>query len=139
VPAITERGSWAYRWVRQPHADWPTSRPQQPLHVQVLGCALGATGPIRHGLSDTTFGYDSHRHSAYAWIIDSIVVRVRVRNSGRRAGDEVVQLYLGDEAASFTRPVQALRGFHRIALAPGEAHTVSFTLGPADFALPGRI
>jgi hypothetical protein len=96
--------------------------------------------PFGHGLSYTTFAYDSLELSATrARVSDPMVVRVRVRNSGTRAGDEVVQLYLRDEVASFTRPVRALRGFRRITLEPGEARTVSFTLGPADYALPGRI
>ena len=50
-------------------------------------------------------------------------------NTGKRSGDEVVQLYLRDEVSSVTRPVKELRGFERIALKPGETKTVSFSLG----------
>ena len=60
---------------------------------------------------------------------------VTVRNSGSRAGTEVVQLYIRHDAPSVTRPVRELRGFQRVALNPGESKTVRFTLAPADFAL----
>lgn len=72
-----------------------------------------------------------------------------ITNSGRRAGDEVVQLYIRDELASVTRPVKLLKGFRRITLQPGESQTVTFPLTPADLALldeqmqprvePGRV
>ena len=65
---------------------------------------------------------------------DTIVVSVDVTNSGDRAGDDVVQLYIRDEVGSLTRPVKELRGFRRITLRPGETQTVSFPLGVADLA-----
>ena len=55
-------------------------------------------------------------------------VSVEVANVGDRAGDEVVQLYLRDVAASVTRPVQELKGFERVTLAPGEKRRVAFVL-----------
>jgi beta-glucosidase len=60
-----------------------------------------------------------------------------VSNSGSRAGDEVVQLYIQDEDASITRPVKELRGFSRIALAPGQTRTVSFRLTADDLSFWG--
>jgi beta-glucosidase len=59
---------------------------------------------------------------------DTLSVSVDVENTGKRAGDEVVQLYLQDVTASVTRPVQELKGFRRITLAPGERRTVQFSL-----------
>ena len=59
-------------------------------------------------------------------------VRVRVRNTGTRAGDEVVQLYLRDLVSSSARPVIQLRGFQRVRLAPGEEREVRFTLGAKE-------
>jgi beta-glucosidase len=59
-------------------------------------------------------------------------------NTGKRAGDEVVQLYLHEVVASVTRPVKELRGFSRIRLAPGESKRVEFKLGPADLGLWNR-
>jgi len=89
--------------------------------------------PFGYGLSYTTFDYSNLRLDKTAIRPDgTVTVSVDVRNSGRRAGDEVVQLYVHDVAASMTRPVKQLRGFSRITLAPGETRTVSFTLGPAD-------
>jgi beta-glucosidase len=56
---------------------------------------------------------------------------VDVTNTGSRAGDEVVQLYVRDRVASVTRPVKELRGFERLTLGPGEHKTVTFKVGPA--------
>ena len=58
------------------------------------------------------------------------MVCVDVTNTGQRAGDEVVQLYLRDQVSSVTRPVKELKGFRRITLQPGETQTVEFILGP---------
>ena len=60
------------------------------------------------------------------------MVRCRVRNTGTRAGDEVVQLYVRDVLASVARPVLELKGFTRVRLAPGEEREVTFRLGPAE-------
>jgi beta-glucosidase len=57
-----------------------------------------------------------------------VTVRLRVRNTGARAGDEVVQLYVRDVLASLARPVMELKGFERISLAPGEEREVTFAL-----------
>ena len=64
-----------------------------------------------------------------------MAVEVDVRNSGTRAGDEVVQLYIRDRVASVTRPIKELKGFERITLAPGETRTVRIALGPQAFSL----
>jgi beta-glucosidase len=63
---------------------------------------------------------------------------VTVTNTGKRAGDEVVQLYLRDRVASVTRPVKELRGFQRVHLEVGEAKRVAFKLGSADLGLWDR-
>jgi beta-glucosidase len=55
-----------------------------------------------------------------------------VRNTGGRAGDEVVQLYVHDPVASMTQPVRRLRGFQRVALEPGQTKTVTFRIDKAD-------
>ena len=57
-------------------------------------------------------------------------VRAQVENTGSRAGDEVVQLYLSRVGASVTRPVRELKAFQRVSLEPGEKKVVDFTLGP---------
>jgi beta-glucosidase len=89
-----------------------------------------------HGLSYTTFSYSNLRLSAGSVRAgDSVVVNVDVTNRGRRSGDEVVQVYLRDEAASVARPVKALKGFRRLTLKPRETRTVTVTLSPDDLAL----
>jgi beta-glucosidase len=119
----------------------PTGRPPDPRDhytSKYLDVPWTPLYPFGYGLSYTTFSYDDLRLSAgRIRKSDSIVVSVRVTNTGRRAGDEVVQLYLRDEVASITRPVQELRRFVRITLAPGEARMVAFTLRADDFAFPG--
>jgi beta-glucosidase len=60
---------------------------------------------------------------------------VDVANTGQRAGDEVVQLYVRDDAASVTRPLLELKRFQRVTLRPGERRTVRFTLTPEDLSV----
>ncbi len=57
-----------------------------------------------------------------------MTVSVDVRNTGKVAGDEVVQLYIHQQVSSVTRPVKELKGFRRVTLTPGQATTVEFTL-----------
>lgn len=91
--------------------------------------------PFGHGLSYTTFTYGTPRLSRTAMrATDTLVVQVDVSNTGQRAGDEVVQLYLRDDVGSVTRPVKELRGFRRVTLRPGERATVAFTLRTDDLA-----
>jgi len=88
--------------------------------------------PFGHGLSFTTFAYSNLAVSPGSITGSSqATVRVNVRNTGKVAGDEVVQLYVHDVQASVKRPRAELRGFQRIALKPGEQRTVTFTL-PAE-------
>jgi beta-glucosidase-like glycosyl hydrolase len=92
--------------------------------------------PFGHGLSYTTFTLGAPVVSP-----SSIgpggraTVTVDVTNTGPRAGDEVVQLYIHDVVSSVTRPPKELRGFERVTLAPGEKKTVTFTLGPDALSL----
>ena len=65
-------------------------------------------------------------------------VTVDVTNTGTRAGDEVVQLYVHDMVSSVTRPVKELAGFERVTLRPGEKKTVTFALGPEALSLVDR-
>jgi beta-glucosidase len=91
--------------------------------------------PFGHGLSYTTFAYDNLRLSAATMRErDTLTVSVDVANTGDRAGDEVVQLYVQDEVASVTRPLKQLKAFSRITLQPGERRTVTFRLRADDLA-----
>jgi beta-glucosidase len=92
--------------------------------------------PFGYGLSYTSFDISAPRlASARIGARDSVRVAVDVANTGRRAGDEVVQLYVRDEHASVTRPVLELKRFQRVALRPGERRTLSFELRPEDLSL----
>jgi len=92
--------------------------------------------PFGYGLSYTRFAYrDGAVSRARAAVGDSVEVSATVENAGPRAGDEVVQLYVSDLEASCRVPHHELRGFQRLALAPGESRRVSFTLGPRDLSL----
>ncbi|MDZ5650141.1 glycoside hydrolase family 3 N-terminal domain-containing protein [Nitrospirillum sp. BR 11828] len=85
--------------------------------------------PFGYGLSYTTFDVGAPRLSTPTIRKDgAVTVSVDVKNTGTRAGDEVVQLYLHQQVASVTRPVKELKGFQRVTLAPGENRTVTFTL-----------
>ncbi|BBM68715.1 beta-glucosidase BglX [Rhodothermus marinus] len=85
--------------------------------------------PFGYGLTYTTFVYDSLRLSrTRLGLDDTLEVVVWVTNTGRRRGEEVVQLYVRDEVASVTRPVKELKGFARVELAPGETKAVRFRL-----------
>jgi beta-glucosidase len=85
--------------------------------------------PFGYGLSYTTFKLSNLQLSApRIRSADRLTVSVDVENTGTRAGDEVVQLYVRDPVASMTRPVKELKGFQRLTLQPGEKRRVDFTL-----------
>jgi len=91
--------------------------------------------PFGHGLSYTTFGYKNLRTGAGTLPGDgTITVRVDVTNTGRRAGDEVVQLYARHLGSAVERPNKDLRGYRRVALEPGETRTVEIPLAASSLA-----
>jgi beta-glucosidase len=103
------------------------------------GYLFGTTQPLYpfgYGLSYTSFDISPPRV-----LTPSIApgqrsrVEIDVTNTGRRRGDEVVQLYVRDDEASVTRPVIELRRFQRVTLAAGERRTIAFDLQPEDLAL----
>jgi beta-glucosidase len=87
--------------------------------------------PFGYGLSYTQFEYGTIELSAKQLKGNqTLTVTVPVKNTGKYAGKEVVQLYIRDEVGSITRPVQELKGFNKIELAPGETKNVSFNITP---------
>ncbi|HEV8186908.1 MAG TPA: glycoside hydrolase family 3 C-terminal domain-containing protein, partial [Pyrinomonadaceae bacterium] len=92
--------------------------------------------PFGFGLSYTSFAYSNLRFdSRTVKAGQPIKVMVDVKNVGDRAGDEVVQLYLTDVAASVPVPIRSLIGFARISLKPAEKQTVTFTITPRQMSL----
>ncbi|MGI8634071.1 MAG: fibronectin type III-like domain-contianing protein, partial [Segetibacter sp.] len=88
--------------------------------------------PFGHGLSYTDFKYTNLKLSSkQISSTGKLTVSVDVTNTGKRAGDEVVQLYVHDVEASVKRPIKELRGFERISLEPGQTKTVILSL-PAE-------
>jgi beta-glucosidase len=91
--------------------------------------------PFGYGLSYTTFAFSNLRVGRpEVRLGESVEVTVDVQNTGSRPGDEVVQLYVHQRAGSASRPVRELKGFERVALAPGEKRTVRFTLGKDELS-----
>jgi beta-glucosidase len=91
--------------------------------------------PFGYGLSYTSFKFENLRvEPEHIEAEGTATVSVDVTNTGTRAGDEVPQLYVHEQVTSVTRPVMQLRGFQRITLQPGEKRTVTFPVGPNDFA-----
>jgi beta-glucosidase len=86
------------------------------------------------GLSYTSFRYEAIDAPAVAAGGAPIDVRVRVSNTGTRAGQEVVQLYVADVEASLPRPPKELKGFAKVALQPGESRDIRFVLNARDFS-----
>jgi beta-glucosidase len=95
--------------------------------------------PFGFGLSYTQFKITNLKLSAQRIRPQGTVkVSVEVENVGKRAGDEVVQLYTRDIVASVTRPVKELKGFQRVTLGPGEKRRIEFTLGPKELGFYNR-
>jgi len=95
--------------------------------------------PFGYGLSYTTFKISNLQLSAPRISANGrVTVSVEVENTGKRAGDEVVQLYIRDLVATMTRPVKELKGFQRVSLQPGEKRRVEFVLGPEHLGFWNR-
>lgn len=91
--------------------------------------------PFGYGLSYTTFTYSNVRVSSpFISKKQSITVSVDIENSGKRVGDEVVQLYLRDDVSTVTRPEKELKGFKKVSLNAGEKKSVQFTVTPDELS-----
>jgi beta-glucosidase len=124
---------------------WPRSTGQTPLYYSHNLTQLPETSPdfksrywdvrstplypFGHGLSYTTFAFDNLEVTPAARVGNTIDVSADVTNTGKRAGDTVVQLYIHQRAGSASRPVRQLKGFERLTLEPGTKQTVHFALG----------
>lgn len=112
--------------------------PLQPYKTHFRGIPNSALYPFGHGLTYGRIEYgDLALSSPRLPRNGEIVVTARITNRGSRAAEEVAQLYIHDRMASITRPVRELKAFRKVALAPGESQTVSFTLRSRDLAFLG--
>lgn len=122
------------------YAHLPSGRPANPDltidSARYHDVDIGALFPFGHGLSYTRFDYGPLvLSSGEVRPGQTIAAEVVVTNVGAQAGEEVVQVYARDPVASVARPVKELRGFARVALAPGKSRKVTFTFTPEQFAI----
>jgi beta-glucosidase len=111
-------------WIKQGWGRAYVDLPPTPLY------------PFGHGLSYTRFEYSDLKLSAPTiGRAQTLELRVTVKNTGQRAGAEVVQLYIEDLVSSVATPIKQLRGFRKVTLQPAEATTCVFELSPDDLAL----
>ncbi len=121
-----------------------TGRPNPPgplleYKARYREFANAALFPFGHGLTYGAIEYEALDLGAAQLSTDgALTVRATIGNSGTRAAEEVVQLYIRDLAASVTRPVRELKAFRRVALKPGERQVVSFTLRCDDLLFIGQ-
>ncbi|MBD8701276.1 glycoside hydrolase family 3 C-terminal domain-containing protein [Sphingomonas sp. CFBP 13714] len=121
-----------------------TGRPNPPgplleYKARYREFANAALFPFGHGLTYGAIDYESLDLGTARLSTDgALTVRATIANSGTRAAEEVVQLYIRDLAASVTRPVRELKAFRRVALKPGERQVVSFTLRRDDLLFIGQ-
>jgi beta-glucosidase len=112
--------------------------PLQPYKTHFRTIPNSALYPFGHGLTYGKIEYsDLVLSSPVLPITGAITVTARITNRGSRAAEEVAQLYIHDRVASITRPVRELKAFRKVALAPGESRTVTFTLRASDLGFIG--
>jgi len=95
--------------------------------------------PFGYGLSYTTYDYSNIKLSSSEMTLnDSITATIKVTNSGKVKGTEVVQLYIGDKVCSVTRPEKELKDFALVTIEPGETKTVTFEITPDKLTFIGK-
>ncbi len=142
-------------------ATWPRAEGQIPIYYAHKSTGRPVTGPgvrqfdeafrshyideenspqfpFGYGLSYTSFRYEGLQVETPVVDLDGeVVVSAMVRNVGRRAGDEIVQLYVHDLVAEVTRPVKELKGFQRVSLTAGEERRVRFAIPVQELGFYG--
>ncbi|CAH1648309.1 Periplasmic beta-glucosidase [Hyphomicrobiales bacterium] len=112
----------------------PPTNPPRPYTASYLDESTDPLFPFGYGLSYTDFAFSPPRMAPIVKSGEPIAVAVDVTNTGRRPGTALVQLYINQPVAEVSRPVKELRGFHHVALEPGETRTVTLSLKAEDLA-----
>ncbi len=116
----------------------PTGRPMDPNNKytsKYLDEANTPLYPFGYGLSYTTFAYSNLAFDRTTIRLnDTVRVTVTVANTGSRAGQETVQLYIRDRVGSVTRPLRELKGFQQVVLEPGQNRQVTFAITSAELS-----
>ena len=109
------------------------------MHPCVDHKPLTPIDPFGHGLTYTTYEYTDFKLAKEAITpTESINATVKVTNTGKRDGVEIVQLYIRDRFSSATRPVKELKDFARVALKAGESKEITFTITPEKLSFYDR-
>lgn len=123
---------------------WAKSIGQNPMYYSIKPSGRGygyvendgkPLYPFGYGLSYTTFEYSDFQMPSRLGKEETLRLKVTVKNTGRMAGDEVVQVYMHDELASVSRPLKELVAFKRVTLAAGESKTVELEVPYRRFAM----
>jgi beta-glucosidase len=112
----------------------PSAQTDAGEHARIKGLLY----PFGFGLSYTSFGYNNLKINTGKTTKDPIAVTVDITNTGKLAGDEVVQLYIRDVLSSVTTYEKLLKGFERVHLNPGETKTLSFSIPRDELKLYNR-
>ncbi len=115
----------------------PAPNATEPYKARYRSTTNTALFPFGHGLTYGNIEYsDLKLPQSMAWD-GTLTVSATIANTGQRAAEEVAQLYIHDMVGSVTRPVRELKAFRKVALAPGQKETISFTLKRADLEFIG--
>ncbi|MEO8561749.1 MAG: glycoside hydrolase family 3 N-terminal domain-containing protein [bacterium] len=139
---VNPSGKLPFTWPRTTGASlipYDRARPADIGGTDTTNKGYAPEWPFGHGLSYTTFAYSDLRVATpKIGARDSLRVSVSVKNTGSRAGSDVVQLYVRDLVASVNPPMRRLRRFEKVPLAAGASRTVTFALAAQELSFVGR-
>ena len=120
-----------YYSIRNTGRPLPADEDYSKYASSYLDSRIDALYPFGYGLSYTSYSYGDVKLSRQEVKAgESLTAEVEVTNTGKRAGKEVVQMYIRDVVGTTTRPLRELKGFSKISLEPGETKTVKFEITP---------
>ena len=120
-----------YHSIRNTGRPLPEGEEYSKYTTSYLDSRIDPLYPFGYGLSYTTFEYGAVKLNKDEVVAgESLIAEVEVKNTGKTAGKEVVQMYIRDVVGTTTRPLRELKGFEKISLEPGETKTVKFEITP---------